>query len=85
VTNPIIQAVHDREASLPGRPAQPQADPPLAEIGSTLRKFIGSNRSKSSNGSKRFERLEQLERLERNSQGLHLDPQPVMLSPRSHE
>jgi hypothetical protein len=35
----------------------------------TDRKFIGSNRSKSSNGSKRFERLEQLERFDRNLEG----------------
>jgi hypothetical protein len=32
----------------------------------TLRKFIGSNRCKSSNGSKRFERIEPVERFELN-------------------
>jgi hypothetical protein len=45
-----------------------------------LRKFVGSNRFKSSNGSKRFERLEQLERVERNAAVL-VDLQRVMLSP----
>jgi hypothetical protein len=37
--------------------------------------LLGSNRFKSSNGSKRFERLERLERFERTSEGLLLDVQ----------
>jgi hypothetical protein len=45
---------------------------------------VGSNRSKSSNGSKRFERIERLERFEPQfTAGLLLDLQSVMLSPRS--
>jgi hypothetical protein len=48
---------------------------PVACNGSVPMNVCCSNRSKSSNGSKRFERLEQLGRFERNSEGLLLDLQ----------
>jgi hypothetical protein len=53
----MIHTVHDRGASLSGR----------GQWVSTLQNFVGSNRSKSSNGSRHFERIERLERFEPNS------------------